>query len=288
MNKMKLTAGVFAATMCVATGCRQKGEEPSVPVTVEEVQHPMADLSEIHLDSVTVDTTWALTDEYRSETMGDEDAVPGLKCVVDVPSASQAPLLANAVMEWINEICMSGTYDGDLMDVKAMVADAINNQKKDSGGICSDSYREFNIRKVYENAALITFVYSGYDYAFGAAHGSPYCVGATFRKTDGKIFGWNMFRQNADLQPFLKEGLKKYFEVSTDDELSESLMMDALYSVEYLPKAINNPWVNKDGIVMQYQAYEIACYAAGQPYVVIPVDKVDNLLTTTASKLIRQ
>lgn len=268
-------------------GCKQTGEEPSVPVTVEEVQQPMADLNEIHLDSVVVDTTWTLTDEYLSEMMGDETAVPGLKCVVDVPSASQAPLLANAVMEWVSETCMSGTYNADLMNVKAMVADAIDVQKNDHNGMGSDCYREFSIRKVYENASLITFVCSGYDYAFGAAHGSPYCIGATFRKTDGKIFGWNMFRQNAELQPFLKDGLKKYFEVTTDDELSESLMMDDLYSVEYLPKANNNPWVTKEGIVMQYQAYEIACYAAGQPVVVVPVDKADELLTATAKKLIR-
>lgn len=275
-------AGVLLAVMGVATSCQQKAN--NVPVSVAEIQQPAPDLSVVQVDSVVVDTVWAVSDKEVLELAGD-DAKPGFQAVIDVPSEAQSPLLANAVMEWMSEVCMGGCYDGDMMDVRAMVAACIRNQQTRGGATSGDYMVERSIRKVYENKNVVTFVCEGYDYMLGAAHGMPYQYGATFRKSDGKIFGWNMLRSAADLQPFLNRGLKKYFEADSDEQLTEELMVDEVYSATYIPKATTAPWLTAEGINIVYQPYEIASYAAGMPAVTIPLKDAQSVLTPTAARL---
>lgn len=279
MKKRFIFASVVAALMGMATACQPSAETNGAPA---------GDLSMLCVDSVTVDTTWALSDPDLRD-MVEEGVQPGLKCVVDVPRAEQAPVLANAVMEWINEWCLDGCCGDDLKDIRSMIAEYVTyvcKQEADAG-MGADAQYEFQIRKVYENANVVTFLFTSYDYAFGAAHGDGYTRGATFRKSDGKRFGWNMFRLSANLQPQLKKGLMAYFEVKTDKELEENLMVDNLYSADYLPKPQTDPWVTEEGVVMLYQSYEAACYAAGHPTLVIARDELEPLLTATAYKLIR-
>ena len=286
MKKRVLLVSTVVAALGLFSACQQK--PAGVPTSVAEVVAPSADLSTIKVDSIVMDTTWALKDKDLIEYIGD-DVNPGLNCVIDVPSVEQSPILANAVMEWVNERCLGGYFDGDVTDVKAMLRAYIKQSCSEEFGygMGSDTQFQFEIRKVYENNNLITFVCTGDDYAFGAAHGMPYLYGATFRKSDGKRFGWNMFRGNAELQPALKSGLMKYFDASTNEELAENLMVDELYSPDYLPKPVTDPWITKDGVEMVYQSYEIACFAAGQPSVTISAKEAEKLLTPTMAKLMK-
>jgi len=204
----------------------------------------------------------------------------GVKASIEVPSFDENPVLAQSVMEWIMEKTGS-RYEGELQDVDAMLKQLQQDQEKEES-------TEFSICKIYETPQLVTFLYNGYTTNVGAAHGLPFTEGATFRKSDGKIFGSNMLsHQSSDaIQPLLKKGLKDCFEVASDQELEDCLMLDNGASVNYLPMPENDPWVDDEGLVFSYQAYEIACYAAGMPSVTIPLKDAAALLTPTAKKLL--
>lgn len=285
MRKKTLLVGALLAFATLFTACDnwKKGTAKAVEKEVTEEVSVTEDPSVLKVDSVKFDVHWELSDPELAEYTGGEK--PGLKCVIDVPSFKQNPVLANAIMEWINEH-FGGTYKGDMKDVKSMVKAYIKFCRKEEGGMGSDAQYEFEIRKIYENENVVTYLMSGYDYAFGAAHGMPYINGASFRKSDGKLFGWNMFSNTADLQASLKRGLMDYFDVTEDSELEDNLMVDGIYSVNNLPKPDSDPWITKDGVEMVYQSYEVACFAAGQPNVVIPTAQAKTMLTATASKLL--
>ncbi len=92
-----------------------------------------------------------------------------------------------------------------------------------------------------------------------------------------KILGYNdIFSENAKevLHPLLIEGLCHYFDVGKD-QLGEQLFESDLQKLN-LPESI--PALTKDGVLFQYQAYEIAAYAAGCPSFVVPYDKLQDIL----------
>lgn len=280
MKKQLIPMTVALAMTWMMAGCQKTVKTAGVENMCD------SSLAVLHIDSAEVYTTWAVSDPDLHDW---SDLQPYIKGVVQVPKAEQAPVLARAVMEWVNEDCLDGEDDGDMTDVKAMVDGYVKRRTtgddfKTQGGGTLD----FSVRKVFENDKLVTFLYENYVYMLGAAHGMGSVKGATFRKTDGKIFGWNMFRHGADLQPLLNQGLKKYFNVTTDEELDENLLVqDDLYSAHYLPHPGTAPWIDKDGVVLMYQSYEVAPYSGGKPTVVIDMKDAEKYLTTTMNKLLK-
>lgn len=211
----------------------------------------------------------------------------------DYPTSGPT-LLVRSVREWISE-SLGGTYQGELSDTTALCtyyaeqymrsqdqedADFRNYLLEDSIE-CVEEY-EFNL--AWQNDSLVTFTLSTYEYS-GGAHGGSYVAGATFRKSDGRRFGWDMMHsEEVDLNSILKEGLKQYFQITTDEELEQVLMLSDYHSLDYLPKPATDPWLDQDGVHLLYQQYEIAPYAEGMPQFSIPLDKAQPLLTATIQK----
>ena len=54
----------------------------------------------------------------------------------------------------------------------------------------------------------------------------------------------------------------------------------------FLPMPVTPPLFGKDGIIVTYQQYEIAAYAAGMPSFVIPYNKAKGLLNQTGKALL--
>ena len=80
----------------------------------------------------------------------------------------------------------------------------------------------------------------------------------------------------------MKEGLKSYFNVDTDEELNTCGLID----LTVVPLPACSPLFTEKGALFIYQQYEIACYAAGAPEFVIPYEKLIPYLGITAKKLI--
>ena len=119
-----------------------------------------------------------------------------------------------------------------------------------------------------------------YQYT-GGAHGGTFISGMTFRKSDGRRVEWDLFTKS--MQDVIKKGLKKYFEVNTDEELENSLSLENTYM---LPLPATPPVFTKEGVMFTYQQYEIAAYAAGLPSFIVPYDEAKSLMNTTGKNLL--
>ena len=201
---------------------------------------------------------------------------------IDYPTAGN-PILRRNVIEWINE-SLGGQYTGNLKDAQSIV-DFYGKEVE----LSNENYIEVkhHIKMKYQTEKYITFEHSGYAMQEGAAHGFGGTIGATFRKDDGRKFGRDMFSNYEGLQPSIKQGLKRYFEVSTDQELEEHLIfLPEGNTINSLPMPSSDPWLTPNGLTMSYGAYEIACYGDGEPTFTIPFNNIKNCLTATAKKLI--
>ena len=83
----------------------------------------------------------------------------------------------------------------------------------------------------------------------------------------------------------IRDGLKEYWEVKTDEELDDMLMDKDNFSVRPLPDC--PPLFEKKGVTFVYNQYEIAPYATGLPSFTIPYEKLVPFMNATAKKLIK-
>ena len=144
--------------------------------------------------------------------------------------------------------------------------------------------RQVSLRKTYETKDFVTYTMEYYSYD-GGAHGMSTTEGATFRKSDGRKFGWDIFslKGRNELQDLIKAGLKSYFKISSDEDLKNNLLEGNIF---YIPLPTSVPYFTKEGVHFVYQPYEIACYAAGMPSFTIPYSQIKGKLTYTTSRMI--
>ena len=220
---------------------------------------------------------------------------------IDFPDNGN-PTLVNAIREYISESLgstygggedesMQGSYSGDLVDGEKMATyyfdlkvkefTAMHNELKQDGmPEVPELASSIKIMKDYETNKVVTFLFSSYENG-GGAHGGAVGSGMTFRKSDGRRIDWDMFI-TVKMQSILRNGLKEYFEVKSDDDLAGCLTLTDAYM---LPMPVTPPIFGKDGIIVTYQQYEIAPYAAGMPSFVIPYAKAKALVNNTCKLL---
>lgn len=209
--------------------------------------------------------------------------------VVDYPTKGNPVLLQN-LQEWISEQ-FGGTYRGSYDQGDSLLAyygrialDTMYHYSKDvDKGMAL--INTMDIRKIYETDKFVTYEASSYSF-LGGAHGGATLEGATFRKTDGRKFGYDMFLSEyryTKVQELIKAGLKQYFKVKTDNNLKDHFLDERDFYMIPLPQAI--PYFTKDGIKFIYAQYEISCYADGMPTITVPYDKIKDCLTVPAFEL---
>jgi len=230
-----------------------------------------------------------------TDSIGFEKKDKYVECgiVADVPTHGDE-MFCNILKEFISEQ-LGGTYHNGYTDMDSLISyygkmrlDELHGMAKEMEGIDFAGFPytyNASIRKIYETDKVVTYqtVISQY---LGGAHPFTYTSAATFRKSDGRRFGNEIFNEkfNEVSQELIKDGLKKYFEVKTDEELRSSLLNTTNYCI--LPMPQNPPYFTKDGIVLSYGQYEIAPYAAGMPSVVIPYDEAKTLLKVSVAEAI--
>lgn len=226
------------------------------------------------------------------------DTVNGWVCAARAkafyPKATATPLAQN-IREWMDEQTgglYTGNPDSGQVMITAFASRWIDSCRSQTAGLPpmdppSASMRmecQLTLMPICESDSFITFLASGYQFT-GGAHGSAFETGQTFRKTDGRRFGWEMFRSDAEpqLRELIKKGLMTYFEVTTDEALAGMLLEPA--TPDYLPLPKAQPYLTADGIKLTYAQYEIAPYAAGMPTITLPYEQVRPLLTQAAQRL---
>lgn len=232
-------------------------------------------------------------EEFKTDSISyvKSDKLAECKITVDAPIAGDE-LLGDVLKEFISEE-LGGTYKGGYENMDSLLAwygdeqyDITSKMAAEVPGTSALPYTYYaDIRKVYETDKLVTYttVISTFT---GGAHPMTSTSGITFRKSDGRRFGKEMFNSKftEKYTEIVYDGLKKYFDVKTDEELKACLINSVASS--YIPLPQSAPYFTKDGIMLVYGQYEIAPYAAGTPTVVIPYDKAKDLLKVSALEMI--
>lgn len=220
------------------------------------------------------------------------DEVGHIALTVEHP-ADTTSALSQAFMEYVSET-LGGTYTGEYTSPKALIAHYhsgnYNNMKKEFDEL--KDIREDHVPlewsddfcKFAETDKYITFSYKSENY-LGGAHGMHTFFGITIRKSDNRRMGWDILRSvyNENLQAAMRQGLKEYFEVKTDDELKQQFFKEE-YAYN-LPMPQCPPLFTEKGVMFVYNPYEIAPYAAGMPTFTIPYDKLKEFMTVTGQRL---
>lgn len=221
-----------------------------------------------------------------------KDKAVEVSITADYPTLASANL-KTAISEYISEQ-LGGTYMGGLENGDSIVAfygktkhDSLLKEHEECGipvSFCSMSA----VRKAYETESYITYTTEDYEY-LGGAHGSTTLSGMTFRKTDGRRFGYEMLRntESDSFHALLRDGVKEYFgKQEMNGNLKDMLM--GVDNVDYMPLPATVPYLTDKGMMFVYQQYEIAPYAAGMPSFVIPFEKIKPYLTATVLKMINR
>ena len=293
MNKGLLIIGsILAAT--VMTGCGNKQQD---------TDGTKADSTQVVEETEKNEDEEAIKLSTKRITKNIKNNSGEYKLIIDFPE-SDNEILANAIREYISESLGStygggeeetkqGTYSGDLADGEQMAkyyfdikvkefTKMYNSMKSEGMPDVPQLASETEITRGYETSKVVTFNFSSYEYG-GGAHGGSVGSGMTFRKTDGRRIGWELF-STVKMQSILRNGLKEYFEVKTDEELENCLSLEGIYNI---PLPVTPPLFTEKGIVVIYQQYEIAAYAAGMPSFTIPYKDARKMLNNTGKELLQ-
>ena len=291
MKNYRFLMTMFALAALILTSCNKK---------------QAATVSSADADSTTV---VAPTEKSQTDKLTTKKIAKSLKndagefdLTIDFPEGGNATLV-NAIREYISESLgstygggedesLQGSYSGDLADGEKMATYYFDLKVKEFTGMYNDMKQDgmpevpeltssIKITKDYETDKVVTYLYNSYENG-GGAHGGAVGSGMTFRKSDGRRIDWDLFT-TVKMQSTLRDGLKEYFEVKTDDELAGCLTLNDSF---ILPMPVTPPLFGKDGIIVTYQQSEIAAYAAGMPSFVIPYKKAKDMMNNTGKKLI--
>lgn len=219
--------------------------------------------------------------------------IGNFRYVAEVPN-SDNKLLQTIVSEWISEK-LGGYYKGSYDSIAPILRLAADSAIAYNKGII-DEYGEFEgdevseftakFSKIADSRNYVTWSYEGYQYTAGGAHGYSPSLGQTFRKSDGRRIGWDVFRKTDEegFQNILKSGLKQYLRTNSDEELRSDFLNEDDYYLIPLPQC--PPLFTSEGVKFIYGQYEIMSYAMGIPTFVISYDTLRPYMTETALKLI--
>ena len=249
-------------------------------------------------DEITVETATAV------RHLNDSTGTYELR--IDFPVVKNGSALSVALNEWIDEQ-LGGTYgDAENVDHDKVLADTtalidyyskkiFEGNQKEFAEMSKGSpevkemgityYDSLVIEKFAEGKNWITYT-NKRDIYLGGAHGAAPYFGQTFRKSDGRRIGWDVFTETSGekFQQILKEGLVEYFGVSSEAELADHLMNEA--GIHYIPLPQCPPLFTAEGVSFVYNQYEIAAYAAGLPSFTVGYDKLQPFMMTAGKRLV--
>lgn len=206
---------------------------------------------------------------------------------VDWPAGGTRDTLRTSIMMFFNEQ-LSFPVETYWMGPYGMVTkcaqirfqelgEEAQNNKNAGMSISAPYYNNTEIKCIYEGKKIVTYTSTTSVYT-GGAHPMTQFVPVTFLKEYGNRIGYDVFK-NTNSKVFkdaIIYGLKKYFNVKSDNELKSYLLDVKNLKKIPLPKA--NPYITDEGICLVYGQYEIAAYAYGMPKVVITKEVAKTLL----------
>lgn len=128
-------------------------------------------------------------------------------------------------------------------------------------------YRSFNVVSQYNN--IVSLLYTGYNY-YGGAHGMPFINGVNLDLSNPYIMPLgDLFINNSNYKEIL---LKKI-----NEEIKNNQEAYYVEKIDSLPSA-NSFYIYGDMLIVYYDPYVIAPYAAGFPAFEFPLSELSELL----------
>lgn len=217
---------------------------------------------------------------------GFKDAVEGrlnemCSFVNDAAAVEYTPFVSASIKD-LPQVAAQSYVDAGIAAsrklVEAMNEDA-NGQAQYTIDDCPPLTLEFNTEKLYANYFFASFENSG-DVYLGGAHGTPITDIYTITRDKGKlvtiedVFPASTHRK---LKAIVFRNLKNKYgsEISFWDDAATKL-----------PEGLGIALL-KDGVLFQYDVYEICAYAYGAPSVKIPYSQLTSIMTTQAKRWIK-
>ena len=142
-----------------------------------------------------------------------------------------------------------------------------------------------DIRAVCITPKFVTYEIYRYSYITHGAHGEYSDYGVTFRMKDGHRFSDDLLsRVDEGLYAHIREGMKRYFGVKTNEELEAICTADlSLHPMPTFP-----PYLVRDGVRFHYSIYDICPFEYGDPMVTIPYDVALPYLTDAGRAMVTE
>ena len=240
-----------------------------------------------------------------SEYQNDDDSVHiSVSLDLDLPEGNS--VMAQRIREWVSEQISANNslgkmhFEGNLGDAQAIAdfygKEIVKTIEDDIEPPIFNGYRSIEITasKHFENSKCVTWFFTVFEF-MGGAHPSHMAYGATFRKSDGRIFGHDMvssdWNDRQKLDSLIIDGLCEYFSDGEGEKVDSETVIH-----EYTTEGIGEmsvalpqygPGFTSTGVSFLYQQYEITAYAFGMPEFTIPYDKMKGLLTPAAADLLK-
>lgn len=183
-------------------------------------------------------------------------------------------------------------YDGELSEAPKYIADifmtkarAELDEIKAEAGLTEEEATGYGldakVTKEASNPYYVTFSLTSYLYT-GGAHGMPFTAYVTLDRASGKVYETtDIFPSN--VLPKLRQIVNRHLtRAEANGEIG--LFDKSEYGGSY-PLPASGVALTGKGVVFQYQAYEIAPYASGQPKVEVPYAEVYSIMTPAGKKL---
>lgn len=247
--------------------------------------------------------------DFSVQTFTAKDSVRGAMTEVEVDWPQTGPqVLVDSLRQWIITL-LDKNYTGDVSDGQAFV-DFV---QKSSEKALIDTYNEIRadmeideddpegmgifdipsednawLKLNWQNADFVTYGFSFFLYNTGAAHGIEGDYGTTFFKQDGTRLSWADVpgADSEEFQAILREGLKAFMEVETDEELAECLFLPEDGDINHIPLPALHPCVRENGIELYYSEYEVAPYSYGTPSFIVPFDRIHPFMSERVQRIL--
>lgn len=222
----------------------------------------------------------------KTETIGEWDVEADIE--VDYPKSGNEELKKNIsyfIVDVLTDVYRNEKgyqitrYNGDISNGQSVV-DYYGNDKIKELKELERGNASIAIKNVYETDKLVSFVVDFSGNNGGVNFSTKY--GAAFDKTSGSQIDIISNPEEAQLKSliisFVKKSMGELFGDDTDDSIYNEL-------IEH-PYPKYSPFIDKDGIHLVYQKYEIGSGAMGQIEVVIPISKIDSFLSDKLKSLL--
>lgn len=209
-------------------------------------------------------------------TGGQKTAVDAIRAYIKTALFDETPPASDNPQEWVRTYC-ERSIKAQSQSMKQMGVGEVSQYDGPEEGV--------EIRKVWQNDRVVTYEVYRFSYFTDGAHGEYSEYGVTWRLSDGKRLDGHILNEkevDQRLYVHVREGLKDYFGVSSDNELKSICTVD----LSLMPMPTFPPYLVADGVRFHYSIYDICDFDQGDPAFTIPYDVIWPYLTEEAREAI--